>query len=387
MRRPRVADRRKRFYVYVIRDPRLGNRNCPRYVGKGQRGRAFEHTRRTSHNIVLARMIAKCRRLGLEPPLKIVAWFKTEQEAFLHEIKLIARYGRLSRRAGTGTLYNLTNGGDGVSGFTLTNQQRSKHRKAIRRFRSSEQGKLAAQAHAKRLRALFADPKFKKRYIESRADPAFRKRMAAAIKRREADKEWRKRRAAMLRQRHADPAYRKRLAASLRRRNSDPVFLEMLRKAIKIRQATPQYRKRHAEATSKVMRAKWRDPVWRAQRVKERLKLVATQKFRKRLKAAIRRREADPEFRRRRAEGARRRVFTPEYRRRMAEVARAQSANPKSRKQHRDGIRRREADPKFRKRRNAAVRRLRKDPEWRERLMAGIRRRDARLRAQKKGAA
>jgi hypothetical protein len=103
-----------RYYVYVIRDPRSGKRKAPIYVGKGEGDRAWEHWKKFGDkhpNEILARIFAKCKKLGLIPPVEVVARFETSAAAFVHEIALIAKYGRLCN--GTGTLCNMTPGGDG----------------------------------------------------------------------------------------------------------------------------------------------------------------------------------------------------------------------------------------------------------------------------------
>ena len=62
----------KKSYVYVIRDPRPGKRNAPIYVGKGMRGRAFSHLKKSS-NRTLAAILAKCRALDLTARVS-VSW-------------------------------------------------------------------------------------------------------------------------------------------------------------------------------------------------------------------------------------------------------------------------------------------------------------------------
>ncbi len=108
--------RDKPFYVYVYRDPRPGKRNAPIYVGKGlaANGRADLHWKYKSHNPILNAIFAKIRKLNLEPAVEIVGWFDVEDQAFALEIALIERFGR--RDIKTGSLANLTTGGEGSAG-------------------------------------------------------------------------------------------------------------------------------------------------------------------------------------------------------------------------------------------------------------------------------
>lgn len=99
------------FYVYVYRDPRPGKGNVPVYVGKGQGARAHAHLSGSSNRRLL-RLIADCRLLGCTPKPEIVGRFAAEFDAFALEVALIAKHGRCD--LGTGTLYNLTDGGEGA---------------------------------------------------------------------------------------------------------------------------------------------------------------------------------------------------------------------------------------------------------------------------------
>ncbi len=77
----------------------------PYYVGKGKGKRAY------------------AKRKGVKPPPigdRIVFPYTnlTEEDAFQKEIELIAKYGRKDN--GTGILRNLTNGGEGSSGYIPT---------------------------------------------------------------------------------------------------------------------------------------------------------------------------------------------------------------------------------------------------------------------------
>ena len=87
-----------RFYTYAY----LREDGTPYYIGKGKRSRAYSRWRN-----------------GLNPPKdksRIIFLKKnlTEEEAFKHEIYMIAVFGRKDLE--TGILYNKTDGGDGVSG-------------------------------------------------------------------------------------------------------------------------------------------------------------------------------------------------------------------------------------------------------------------------------
>ena len=97
-----------RFYVYVIYDIN----NLPIYVGKGTGRRAYDSFRK-SDNVAVRNCKTKNR-------VDIIADKLTENDAFSLEVELITKYGRKCNK--TGILYNLTDGGEGVSGFEYTTQ-------------------------------------------------------------------------------------------------------------------------------------------------------------------------------------------------------------------------------------------------------------------------
>lgn len=94
------------YYTYAY----LRNDGTPYYIGKGKNKRAYER----KHNAFVP---SKDRILFLKKNL-------TEEKAFIHEIYMISIFGR--KDLGTGILYNLTNGGDGASGYVYTEEQRKK---------------------------------------------------------------------------------------------------------------------------------------------------------------------------------------------------------------------------------------------------------------------
>lgn len=103
------------FYVYVYLNP-LKNMQ-PFYVGRGKGDRAFHHLRASSsRNRHKSRTISKIRREtgGDPPPVIIHKSGLSYDESCRIERELIAEYGRAD--LGTGTLTNLTDGGEGISG-------------------------------------------------------------------------------------------------------------------------------------------------------------------------------------------------------------------------------------------------------------------------------
>ena len=87
---------KNQFYTYAY----LREDGTPYYIGKGKGKRAFED--RSRHVSV--------------PPRERILFLKTnltEEEAFKHEIYMIAVFGR--KNIGTGILWNFTDGGEGTS--------------------------------------------------------------------------------------------------------------------------------------------------------------------------------------------------------------------------------------------------------------------------------
>lgn len=94
----------QRFYTYAY----LREDRTPYYIGKGTGKRVYDNYKRT----------VKCPK-----DKKRVLFLKknlTEEEAFKHEIYMIAVFGR--KDLGTGSLFNFTNGGEGTSGYIHTEE-------------------------------------------------------------------------------------------------------------------------------------------------------------------------------------------------------------------------------------------------------------------------
>jgi hypothetical protein len=108
------------FYVYIYYENTVAI-----YVGKGYGNRAYDHlkpslySQRTPFHNKLREMIDR----GIEPDIDIIN-VSNEEEAFEEERRLIRFYGR--RCDGTGTLFNLTEGGEGLSGHQHSEETKLK---------------------------------------------------------------------------------------------------------------------------------------------------------------------------------------------------------------------------------------------------------------------
>lgn len=102
------------FYTYVISVDSI-----PKYVGKGKGPRCYHHFEGKNH---FANHLRKAQRENKNILIEKIIENVTEEEAFKKEKELIASYGR--RDLKTGTLFNKTNGGDGVSGKVYSKEER-----------------------------------------------------------------------------------------------------------------------------------------------------------------------------------------------------------------------------------------------------------------------
>ena len=95
------------YYTYAY----LREDKTPYYIGKGKGDRIYSKSRRIKPPKDKSRVIYLKQNL-------------TEEEAFRHEIYMIDVFGR--KDLGTGILQNLTNGGDGTSGWVPSEETRRK---------------------------------------------------------------------------------------------------------------------------------------------------------------------------------------------------------------------------------------------------------------------
>jgi hypothetical protein len=95
-----------RFYTYAY----LRKDRSPYYIGKGTGYRIYQNTGKS------------CNKPKDKSRIILLKQNLTEEEAFKHEIYMIAVFGRKDLR--TGILHNRTDGGEGTSGTILSKLQR-----------------------------------------------------------------------------------------------------------------------------------------------------------------------------------------------------------------------------------------------------------------------
>jgi hypothetical protein len=130
------------FYIYFLRrpdkvDPFDSTKSQPFYIGKGCNGRYLEH-RREAFNLLhkpgrkgyKIAIIHKLWKQGIDIEEDIIFDNLSEQQALDLEIAFIKQYGRID--LGLGCLTNLTDGGDGVSGYIPSKETIEKLSKSLK---------------------------------------------------------------------------------------------------------------------------------------------------------------------------------------------------------------------------------------------------------------
>ena len=130
------------FYIYMY----LDLDNVPFYIGKGKNNRYKVQNHLKKHN-TNAFLRSKLRKVATKN-VKIHFLHKniTEKEAFYWERYWIKYYGR--RDKGEGTLCNLTDGGEGISGYTHSDEAKQKMRAA----HEGEKNSMYGKSHTKETR-------------------------------------------------------------------------------------------------------------------------------------------------------------------------------------------------------------------------------------------
>jgi hypothetical protein len=129
------------FYTYLYIDP---SRNEPIYVGKGKGKRAKVHLKRKDMH-PLTHRLRSMKEKGVTPLIIYLAEGVNEELAHLVETEAISKWGR--KDLGQGPLLNLTDGGEGSSGWVMSEATKLKiATQALKRGRLSEAHKAAIGA-------------------------------------------------------------------------------------------------------------------------------------------------------------------------------------------------------------------------------------------------
>lgn len=238
------------FYVYVYRDPRPTKNNQPVYVGKGTGDRDISHWSKGSHNKPFQDFIAHLKAKGLVAKPQRVFETEVESEAFTKEIELIALYGR--RDLKQGTLFNLTYGGEGVSGMVKTKEQKE------------------------------ADGRFSKEHWQ---DPAYRAKVIAAQTHAQSTPEARAFKAENSTATWEDPTTRSKRTEGIKRSRSTDASKAKTRAQATTQWANPEYAAKQTlnnqeianradvkAAKAAAAKALWADPEWKAKMMAARAK-------------------------------------------------------------------------------------------------------------------
>jgi len=145
------------FYIYIYLDPRKSGKYCyedicflfePFYIGKGKDRRySIEHGR----NLFFKNKINKIKQSKLQSVVFKLYENLNEEESFELEIKLIQEIGRID--LGTGSLLNMTNGGEGSSGKITSYQTRKKISEKVK----GENNPFFKKQHSKEIKKIISE--------------------------------------------------------------------------------------------------------------------------------------------------------------------------------------------------------------------------------------
>ena len=304
------------YYVYIYKDPRPTKNQQVVYVGKGTGDRAWYHwQKRVRGNKGFGAFLALLRQEKLEPIIEIAREGLEEAEAFYEEMKLIEVYGR--RDLGTGTLFNLTDGGEGLAGVIRTDEWRKNISDA-----NSTPEKIALYSEGQ-----------KRRW----ANPTFREQTIAAIRKALQDPE-----------------------VIARREAGKAAFIH-----------TEAFRQTMSDATSKL----WQDLGY-VQKVTEAQKQVqGTEEARSMKSEASKRTWADTAVRNKRTDGIKRSRSTNQSKQKTSDSAKAMWSDPNYHAMQAANNKEIANREEVKAAKKAAAKALWADPVWREKMMAARKKR------------
>jgi len=162
------------FYVYVYLDPRKPGvygyddyefEYEPFYIGKGQNDQSLIHLKKSKVNFNKGNQFKfnKIRKIkketGKNPIIVKIKENLLENKSFELEMKLIKDIGRINQ--GTGPLTNLTDGGEGTSGWVPSEKVRRKMGDSRKGEKNPNFGKSMSEEQKKKI-----SKSQKKRHVE-----------------------------------------------------------------------------------------------------------------------------------------------------------------------------------------------------------------------------
>ena len=104
-------------------------RVVPRYVGVGREDRHKHCLDKKSHNVLV-----ESHKVDSRWYVDVLSPVENECDAFSWEIETIAKYGRVDTK--TGTLFNMTDGGEGVRGSDKSYMKTDEYRKNMKKIKT-----------------------------------------------------------------------------------------------------------------------------------------------------------------------------------------------------------------------------------------------------------
>lgn len=144
------------YYVYQLR---VYGEELPFYVGKGRAERAYRHLYEKGvrdGNLHKKRKIAKAQMNCKQILVEFIEENLTEEQSLIREIFWIAHFGRADLKLGP--LTNMTNGGEGMSGFIHSEETRKKLAAAASGENSYWYGvgPMSGKTHSEKTKALMS---------------------------------------------------------------------------------------------------------------------------------------------------------------------------------------------------------------------------------------
>ena len=209
------------FYVYIY----LREDETPYYVGKGQGRRAFKNSGR------------RMKKPSDETKIVFHSENLTEDEAFVLERELIKKYGRKDNC--TGILRNLTDGGEGTSGYKWTHEAKIKlseackksmtpeRKAAISKLTKKQYSSLESRSkHSKIMKEILNTPEFKKKQSEIMKEIVNRPEVKDKQKKTISTPEFKEKHSKIMKESHNTPEYKEKHSKIMKETHNTPEYKE-----------------------------------------------------------------------------------------------------------------------------------------------------------------